>query len=115
MKPAIVMPMHDPLKIFFPHLKAVTPILETIFEHAYISVPYSTWQKQPENMVWLQSQDFFRVRYHDQDVAIGVDFLTLYNFAASTCPPEQILHLCFIDRIAFALQSEFRYRQTYQK
>lgn len=35
-------------------------------------------------------------------------FITLYAHAASDSTPEQILHLCFIDRVAFALQGEYR-------
>jgi hypothetical protein len=43
-----------------------------------------------------------------QWVSVGEDFLTLYANAAKACEPKQILHLCFIDRLAFALQSSYR-------
>jgi hypothetical protein len=39
---------------------------------------------------------------------VGDDFLTLYAHAAAACPPHTILHLCFIDRVAFTLQNQYK-------
>ena len=39
---------------------------------------------------------------------VGERFKGLYEFAADSSPPDQVLHLCFPDRLAFALQSEHR-------
>jgi hypothetical protein len=39
---------------------------------------------------------------------IGEHFAYLYQRAAGAAPPEQILHLCFVDRLAFALEGEHR-------
>lgn len=39
---------------------------------------------------------------------MGQDFLSLYAHASSSCLSEQILHLCFIDRLAFVLQSAYQ-------
>ena len=47
---------------------------------------------------------------HDRDMEVGEDFAALYRNAAATCRPDQVLHLCYIDRVAYALQSEHRDR-----
>jgi hypothetical protein len=59
-------------------------------------------------MDWLKKDSFFQAIYHEGELSVGEDFLTLYANAARACEPEQILHLCFIDRIAFALQSSYQ-------
>jgi hypothetical protein len=102
------MNLHDPTGIMFPHLKAITPDLQALFERVFLTVTAVTQQKFPQYSVWLQPDDFFHVTYHADEVTVGEDFLTLYHRAAAACHPEQIIHLCFIDRVAFALQSEHR-------
>jgi hypothetical protein len=108
MQPVIVMPMHDPSGLVFPHLKAITPQLKNIFAQAFVSVTTITREKQSEHVAWLETDDFFQILYHQTDVPIGEDFLALYTVAATSCQSHQILHLCFIDRVAFALQSDYR-------
>ncbi len=108
MQPAIVMPMHDPAGIMFPHLKAVTLQLKSVFAQAFVSVTSITQETQPSSMAWLRQDGFFQALYHQSDVSMGRDFLALYAQAAAACVPDQILHLCFIDRVAFALQSDYR-------
>jgi len=108
MQPVIVMPMHDPAGVMFPHLKAVTPQLKSVFAQAFVSVTSITQETQPSSMAWLRQDEFFQALYHPSDVPVGCDFSALYAYAAATCPPDQILHLCFIDRVAFALQSDYR-------
>ena len=39
---------------------------------------------------------------------IGEDFTYLYQCAADAAPPDQIIHLCYLDRVAFALEGEYR-------
>jgi hypothetical protein len=108
MKPIIVMPMNDPDGIMFPHLQAITNLLPEVFSKAYVSVPRQTRDNYPNYMDWLDSNEFFQPIYHDADVSVGDDFLTLFAYAASACDPDQILHLCYIDRVAFALQTEHK-------
>jgi hypothetical protein len=108
MQPVAVIPMNDPEGVMFPHLEAITPLLKRLFARLFVSVPLPTQQALPHYMEWLKTDDFFYVIYHQNDVAIGDDFLTLYAQAALVCDPDQILHLCFIDRLAYALQSEHR-------
>src|SRR5512136_1385428 len=108
MQPVIVMPMHDPAGIMFPNLKAVTPQLKSVFAQAFVSVTPITQAAQPGSIAWLKQDGFFQALYHPSDVPVGRDFAALYAHAAAACPPDQILHLCFIDRVAFALQSDYR-------
>jgi hypothetical protein len=108
MQPAIVMPMHDPQGLIFPHIKAVTPLLKTIFAQAFVSVPASTKKAQPAHVDWLETEGFFQVLHHEDELPVGDTFSALYTGAAITCNRQQVLHLCFPDRVAFALHTEHR-------
>jgi len=101
------MPLHDPNGIMFNHLKSITPKLKDIFGQAIVSITKETTQMQYQYASWLETQKFFRILSHKVDLTIGEDFLMLYAFAAACCQHDQILHLCFIDRVAFALQSNY--------
>ena len=107
MQPVIVMPMHDPSGLMFPHLKTITPQLKIIFAQAFVSVTAITRERQSQHVAWLETDDFFQIRYHQTDIPVGEDFLRLYATAATSCHSHQILHLCFIDRVAFTLQSDY--------
>jgi hypothetical protein len=98
--------MNDPGGVLFPLLATITPQLKSIFAAAYVSVPPATSAVQPRRIEQLKTDEFFRVIEHDTDVPVGEDFLTLYARAAFDCPPDTIMHLAFIDRVAFALQTD---------
>ncbi len=100
--------MHDPNGLFFPHLKTITPTLKELIERAFISIPLETNQNQREYVEWSKSDKFFRMLEHEDAVSVEDDFLALFAFAARSCPANQLLHLCFIDRVAYALQSDHR-------
>jgi hypothetical protein len=109
MRPNIVMPMADPKGILFPHLETVTDQLKALFEAAYVSITPATQHAQGRDCEWLQSDSFFRVYEHPkQTTTIGDDFLPLYGYAAASSAPTQMLHLCYVDRVAYALQSEYK-------
>jgi hypothetical protein len=108
MQPIIVMPMHDPTGLMFPQLEAITPQLKHIFGQAFVSVTRITHERWPEYVNRLGQDDFFSTLIHPTDVPVGADFLALYARAAAACPPDAVLHLCFIDRVAFSLQSHYR-------
>lgn len=108
MQPVIVMPMHDPAGLMFPHLETITPQLKSLFAQAFVSITRITGEIQSNYIVRLKADDFFQALHHQADVSVGDDFLTLYANAAASCHPNQVLHLCFIDRVAFALQSNYR-------
>ncbi|MGE5375146.1 MAG: hypothetical protein ACM3XO_08815 [Bacteroidota bacterium] len=107
MKPAIAFPFNDPSGSMFPHLQAILPDLKEHFEHAYISPPLTT-QQHVENIRQLQADDFFTVFLVDRELQIGEDFHDLYQRAADMSRPNQIIHLAYLDRMAFALEGEYR-------
>ena len=108
MKPVAVFPMHDPTGMMFPHLEAITPMLKEVFARVFVSVTAVTQRTVPNYVAWLQNDAFFQVTYYKTELSVGEEFLALYADAANACDPDQILHLCFIDRLAFALQSSYQ-------
>jgi hypothetical protein len=108
MQPVAVMPLHDPEGIVLPHLNQSTPRLKQVFGRALVRVTADTREAQPAWMDWLDTEGFFRVVTNRPGMAVGDQFRALYADAVNECDPERILHLCFADRVAFALQSEHR-------
>jgi hypothetical protein len=106
--PAIVFPFHNPDGSLFPHLQAVAPALKGAFTHACLSIPPDTRAACPGQVRLLEQDGFFRVHFVPQELPVGSHFHSLYTFAAASGPPEQVLHLCFPDRLAFALQTRHR-------
>jgi hypothetical protein len=108
MRPVAVIPMNDPAGIFFPLLQTITPSLKQIFERVFMSVTAVTHENFPQHVAWAQTESLFDVIIHDREASFGYDFVTIMAHAAQSCTPAQILHLCFIDRVFFALQTEYR-------
>ena len=107
MQPALAFPFHDPDGTMLPHLQAILPDLKRHFEHLYLCPPLST-QKHLNHMQQLRADDFFTIFPVDRELEIGEHFAYLYQHAAQAAPAEQILHLCYLDRLAFALEGEYR-------
>ena len=107
MRPALVFPFNDPDGGMFQHLQSILPDLKGQFEHAYICPPLSTL-KWVEHIRQLQADDFFTVFPVHVEMRIGEHFANLYQHAAETAYPDQPLHLCFLDRLAFALEGYYR-------
>ena len=107
MLPVLAFPFNDPNGTMFHHLQVVLPDLKEHFERAYICPPLST-QKHVDHMQQLQADDFFTIFPADRNMQIGEHFAYLYQRAAEAAPPEQIVHLCYLDRLAFALEGEYR-------
>jgi hypothetical protein len=105
MKPAIVMPLHDPPGLILPHVQKVTPLLRDVFDCAYVSMTAATAARHPAFDAWLDADPFFCVLRHPDDLPVGRDFLALYTAAATAALPDQVLHLCFPDRVSYSLQS----------
>jgi hypothetical protein len=106
MKPALAFPFNDPEGTMLPHLQSILPDLKQHFDHAYICPPLST-QKLIENIKWLQADDFFTVFPLDVELRTGEHFAYLYRRAADVAYSDQPLHLCYVDRLAFALEGEY--------
>jgi hypothetical protein len=107
MKPALAFPYADPDGTMFPHLQAILLDLKEHFEHAYLCPPLSTF-RHIEHIRQLQADDFFTIFAIDHDMPIGEHFRYLYHRAARMAPPDQIIHLCYLDRVAFAVEGEYR-------
>ena len=91
----------------FQHLRAILPDLKRHFERAYLCPPLSTWEHS-DHIQQLQADDFFILFPPEREMQIGEHFAYLYRRAAETAPPNQIIHLCYLDRMAFALEGEYR-------
>jgi hypothetical protein len=107
MKPALAFPFNDPNGTMFSHLQAILPDLKEYFERAYVC-PSSPARQHPDHMRWLQADDFFTIFNVERDMQIGELFAYLYQRAGETAHPDQIIHLCFLDRLSFALRGEYR-------
>ena len=97
----LVMPVHDPKRIFLPHLERVTPAIKQHFTGAVVSVASG------EN-ARLLADPFYHLVTVASSLPVGAQFHALYRHAAETCPPEAVLHLCFADRLVFQVAGEFR-------
>lgn len=106
--PIAVMPLHDPDGTMFPLLEAVQEDLERLFSTTLLGLTAGTSMSQPEYAQRFRDGSFFRMQVHGQTMPVGAEFRALYTLAAASFAPEQILHLCFPDRVAFALSSEHR-------
>ena len=107
MKPAIAFPFNDPDGKMFHHLQIILPDLREHFEHAYIAPPLSTLE-HVEHIQHLRAYDFFTIFPVEREMQIGEHFAYLYQRAAQSAHPEQIIHLCYVDRMAFALEGTYR-------
>lgn len=91
----------------FRHLQTILPDLKSHFARAYICPPLST-QKHLDHMQQLQTDDFFTIFPAEHEMNVGERFAYLYQRAADAALPEQIIHLCYVDRLAFALEGTYR-------
>ncbi|HKY55289.1 MAG TPA: hypothetical protein VJM08_13320 [Anaerolineales bacterium] len=107
MKPALAFPFNDPDGTMFHHLQSILPDLKRHYERAYICPPLATWQ-HTNHVRQLQADDFFTIFRVDREMQIGEHFAYLYGRAAEAAPSEQIIHLCYLDRLAFALEDSYR-------
>jgi hypothetical protein len=107
MRPALAFPYYDPDRTLLPHLLAILPDLRAHFERAYLSPPPSTldWLKHDSPIL---ADDFFTVFPLKEEKLIGERFTHLYQQAAEASHPDQPIHLCYLDRISFALEGEYR-------
>ena len=107
MRPALAFPYTDPDERLLSHLLAILPDLKNHFEHAYISPPPSTlkWLKPTGQIL---TEDFFTAFLQEEENQIGEHLAYLYQRAAETAHPNQLIHLCYLDRMSFALEGKYR-------
>lgn len=108
MKPVVVTPLHDPEGLVFPHLFAVEPHLKAVFSQVMVGITPPTCTAQPEAVERLAADPFYRVTFREPGMEVGEQFRALYSHAADVYDAGQVLHLCFLDRVAFALQDGYR-------
>ncbi len=102
------MPLHDPEGPVLPHLARILPDLSGIFGKIFLGMTPPTREIAERRFPGLMEESSVRFYPLEEVKPAGDHFLALYSFAAAACPDEQVLHLCFPDRVAFALQDEFR-------
>lgn len=107
MLPILVAPLHDPKGFLFPHLWVVEPLLKDIFSRAVMSITSVTFQNNQALVTRLQADPFFSVHL-TSEAQVGNQFAGLFRQAVSESQSGQILHLCFMDRLVFILQSKHR-------
>jgi hypothetical protein len=96
MQQILVIPMSDPRGGLFSLLEPVRAGLGPLFSHACLGmIPGSP---QPAG-------NFFQRVEIPAGLPVGEQFRMLYTAAADSASPDAALHLCFIDRVAFALHS----------
>ena len=106
-RPVLAFPFNDPDGTMFQHLQIILPDLKKHFERAYICPPLSTLQHH-DHIQGLKADDFFTIFPIDREMQIGEHFAYLYKRAADTADPDRMIHLCYLDRLAFALEGEYR-------
>ncbi len=106
--PSVVFPIHDPDGLIFRHVNVITPFLRQHFSSAFIGVTPITHDKFKPLLESLAQDDFYQLLITPPDAQIGRQFKLLYKRAVSSSQPDQILHLCYPDRLAFALQEEYQ-------
>jgi hypothetical protein len=104
MRPALVVPYHDPTGVMFRILRENLPRLKEHVDHVYMSVETDDWATQ--HIRFLQADDFFTLFPVERGLGLGEHFAMLYRQASTLADPEQVLHLCFLDRLTFVLGTE---------
>lgn len=110
MKPALAFPYNDPDGTMLPHMQYILADLKNHFDHACVCSPPSTLELLQQNDLIL-ADDFFTLYPVDGNAHIGERFAHLYQRAAGEARPDQIIHLCYPDRVAFAVEG--KYRETF--
>ncbi|MFH1561664.1 MAG: hypothetical protein ABID04_03760 [Patescibacteria group bacterium] len=105
---SLVFPFHDPNKIETKFLKRALPILKDNFDKAFIGVSPKTVASNPEALSFLQQDSFFIVNLSTNNSTIGDHFVSVYTNTVKHSKPDQILHLCTLDRLVFALLTEHK-------
>ncbi len=106
LRPAIVFPLHDPDGCMAPRLRSMLPALKETFGEAYVVVTAPTHLRHPQNIHALEPDPFFHLSILEESLPVGEQFARLYRLAAAQAPADQILHLAFLDRLAYALLTE---------
>ena len=108
MLPAVVFPVHDKSGAMLAHLETITPELKATFSRVFVSITPPTLERHQAHVEGLARDPFFDVTCAAPGSQVGDHFIVAYKRAAEQCHPQQQLHLCTLDRLAYALESEHR-------
>ncbi len=108
MKPVIVTPLHDPEGLVFPHLFVIELQLKAMFDQVMVGITPPTCAAQAAAVERLTADPFYRATFREPGMGVGEQFRALYSHAAAVYDADQVLHLCFLDRVTFALQDGYR-------
>ena len=108
MLPALVLPFHDPSGALLAQLAIITPTLRQLFARAFLSVSPATEQLHIAQLQHLHHDPFFIINANAPGTLPGDHYLAAYRSAIAHSHPDQLLHLCDIDKLAAILQSEQR-------
>lgn len=108
MQPIIVFPLHDKDGNMFSHLQKIIPDLKNIFEKIVISITPLTLETQKGSVESLSKDPFFELVYNSPGTQVGDHFLAGFRTAFEKSNPNQLLHLCTVDRLAYALETEHK-------
>lgn len=108
MRPIVLFPYHDPEEVCQPHLERIIPELKNLFAGAFLGVDLPTYKKQADFIDNLSKDPFFRICFSQPGSTFGDHCLVACERAVMDCAQDQVLHFCFIDRLAYALQCEYR-------
>jgi len=106
MLPALVTPFHDPAGSMLGIFDEVLPDLKQHFTRMFLGVPAADWQT--ETVQYLQADDFFTLLHLEHGLPLGDRFASIYRYASSAADPQQVLHLCCLDRLAFVMCTQHR-------
>lgn len=108
MRPALVLPIHDPSGVLLSQLDAITPTLQQQFERAFLSISPRTEQLQRARLRRVAEEAFFVINWNTPDSLPGDHYLAAYGSALAHVSTAQVLHLCDLDKLAAILQSHHR-------
>ena len=108
MQPAIILPIHDPRGIELPFLWQAESELKSLFSAAYVGFTAATRQQQPAAVERIQADPFYSLVFNPPGSLPGEHYRNACQLALDSSPPEQTLHLCNLDRVAFALLTGYR-------
>jgi hypothetical protein len=104
LRPAIVLPFHDPSGMLLAQLERIRPRLRTLFAHAFLSISPATVEAHGGWVAQFAQDEFFLINFNEPGTRFGDHYLAAYHSATARCSPQQVLHLCDIDKVACYLQ-----------
>jgi hypothetical protein len=105
---SLVFPYHDPKNIESKYLREALTLLKKHFRKAYLSVTPQTVTENPKAIAYLRKDTFFVVNTNPIYSKVGDHFVSGFKNAVQMALPEEILCLCTLDRLTFALLSDHR-------